>query len=587
MRIPALSVLLCFGGAFLVGGGLARLSAPTALPDAVEASEVQPAPSVPASRSFFKSGRGSPPTIQSAPDAASSASAFPGIADPQVLAALQNPDLIAAVREIMARSEEDHCADTRLIQLIESFPQSCLAELPALLAANSDNDYVLRFVLTPWAERQPEAALAWAGSQTFANATLLTSVLTGWTRRDPTAALEWTLTQPLSTNTRALQTSLIETLAEADPARALAVLNDTGWINTNSRAVLKLLKNWGSQDPTAAMTGLRGMIAGFGIGSKAGQSTEDPSDLQFKNQFNGLLGALLNGAGSRSAADVTALLRQLTPQETEAGADSIARDFLMIHPEAVQALLANPNPGATDKSLLLMLAKNGSGNILENVSRFHDPAFRFELLSAISSEAFIHSDLGVRIGNSKTAQTALLQALAETGEAQRGWLVRAFTENTADSAPGLATQLWGQLNHSQQQQEGTGFFLGLAKQTPGPALEIWRASPPDVQAQSLRGLVAGLARKDPQRGVALAMQQSDPELRHNALAVALAHWGEHAPQAAAAELARLAPQLDLDAMNRFLSGAGRFDSGSRSEYYSLRNQAVQDCLKSLIPTSRP
>lgn len=586
MAPRARSLILSAGGMFLAGWGLARWTAPPAPVTGSADSSLHQALSQPGPPGPSKSKPAPPPASLTAPDAGLAEKSFPGVFDPQVLAALQNPDLIAAVRDIMARSQEDHCADTRLIQLIESLPESRLGELPALLTSNSDNDYVLRFVLTPWAERQPEAALAWAGSQASTNATLLTSVLTGWTRRDPTAALEWTLAQPLSTNTRALQTSLIEALAEADPARALAVLNDTGWINTNSQAVLKLLKNWGSQDPAAAMTGLRSLMAGFGIAPKAGQSPVDPFD-QFNNQFNTLLGPLLNGAASRSAADVAALLRQLTPQETEAGAASIARDFLMIHPEAVQVLLANPNPGAPDKALLLALAQDGSGSVLENLSKLQDPAFRLELLTAVGIHGFISSDLGMQIANSKSMQNALLQTLAETDEANRGYWTGVFVENTAEPASGFPTLLWGQLSPALQKQEGARFFLGLAKQTPGPALEIWRASPPEIQAQSLRGLVAGMAAKDPEGGVALAMQQSDPELRHNALAVVLAHWGEHAPQAAAAELERLAPQLDLESMKRFLPQAGDFENGIRFTSMFLSDSTVQDRLKTLTPISPP
>lgn len=472
MSPRAASLILLAGGMFLSGWGLARWTAPPVPVTSSADSSLDQALSQPGPPGPSKSKPAPPPASRSAPDAELAESRFPGVFDPQVLAALQNPDLIAAVRDIMARSQEDHCADTRLIQLIESLPESRLAELPALLAANSDNDYVLRFVLPPWAERQPEAALAWAGSQASTNATLLTSVLTGWTRRDPTAALEWTLAQPLSTNTRALQTSLIETLAEADPARALAVLNDTGWINTNSQAVLKLLKNWRSQDPAAAMTGLRSMMAGFGMASKAGQSPEDPFNQVFKNQFNGLLGALLNRAGSRSAADVTALLRQLTPEETQTGAASIARDFLTIHPEAVQALLGNPNPGSPDKALLLALAESDAGSILEKLSDFHDPAFRQALLAVTAYESYMSSKLGSQIANSKVAQSALMQTLSETGADQRGALIGNFAQATVKAAPDFATKLWSQLEPARQQLEGETFLLKLARQAPDSALEI-------------------------------------------------------------------------------------------------------------------
>ncbi len=373
--------------------------------------------------------------------AGNEASPYPGVADSQVLAALEKPDLIAAVRGLIDCGQEDLCVDTRLIQLIESLPESRLAELPALLAANPGNELILRFVLTPWAERQPAAALAWAKGQGSTNATVLTSVLTGWTRRDPAAALEWTTTQPLSTNTRALQISLIETLAETDPDRALAVLHDTGWIHTNSQAVLRLLKNWGSQDPTAALTGLRGMVAGFGIRSNAGKEPEDPFDQKFRNSYSGLLAAVLSGAGSRSSAETADFIRQLTPQEASAGADSIARDYLALHPEAVQALASYPNPGMAEKAQLKALAMNGTEGLVEKLMGFQDPAFRQELLGNLASAG----KLGAEISRSKVAQASLLQALAGTEEAQRPSLTLSFAQKAAADAPAFAKMLWAQL----------------------------------------------------------------------------------------------------------------------------------------------
>jgi len=583
MRPPAPSVLIVTGAAFLAGWGLPRVLGPAPVPGR-EAAQGPGAPAVrPASDGGSRSGQTTDPPSTRAEEAASR---FPGVADPQVLAALENPDLIAAVRGLIARGQEDHCVDTRLIQLIESLPESRLAELPALLTANPGNEFILRFVLTPWAERQPAAALAWATAQGSTNATVLTSVLTGWTRRDPAAALAWATAQPLSTNTRALQISLIETLAETDPARALAVLHDTGWIHTNSQAVLRLLKNWGSQDPTAALTGLRGMIAGFGIRSNAGKDPEDPFDEKYKNQFSGLLAAVLSGTASRSTADLADFIRQLTPEEATAGADSIARDYLAIHPEAMQALLANPNPGTPEQAQLLALAGNGAGGLLEKLMGFQDPAFRGQLLGVLASPAS-PNHLGKDITNSKAAQTAVLQALSETEATRRGTITGQLAQKAASRAPEFARTLWTQLDPAQQQAEGPLFLLRLTTQAAGSAQEIWKSSPPEVQASSLRGLVAGMTAKDPQGALALAMQQSDPELRNRAAAVVLLRWGDRDSQAAVAELERLAPQLDLAAMNRFLPQAGEFTGGGESTFYHIEDSTVKDRLKALTPPALP
>ncbi len=583
MRPPSFSVMFCAGVGFLAGWGLPRWIAP-ALFSSVDAP---PAPEraggQPASPVRSKPSQGKEPETEIAGNVSST---YPGVADPQVLAALENPDLIAAVRGLIAREQEDHCVDTRLIQLIESLPESRLAELPALLAANPGKELILRFVLTPWAERQPAAARAWATGQGSTNATVLTSVLTGWTRRDPAAAMEWATTQPLSTSTRALQISLIETLAETDPDRALAVLHDTGWIHTNSQAVLRLLKNWGSQDPTAALTGLRGMMATFGISSKAGQAPGDPFDEKYKNQFNGLLAAVLSGSASRSAADLADFIPQLTLEKATAGAESIARDYLMMHPEAAQALLANPNPGTPEKAQLLVLAENGAGGLLEKLMGFQDPAFRQNLLAVIASPASGNNP-GAEIANSNAVQTAVLQALSETEAPLRGAIVGNFAQKAASSAPEFARTLWTHLDPAQQQLEGPLFMLRLAWQATGSALEIWKSSPPQVQASSLRGLVAGMTANNPQAALALAMQQSDPELRNEAVTVVLVRWGERAPQAAAAELERLAPQLDLAAMTRFLPQAGDFTGGGTAVSYPINDFTVKNRLKALTSSTHP
>jgi hypothetical protein len=328
------------------------------------------------------------------------------------------------------------------------------------------------------------------------------------------------------------------------------------------------------------------MIATFGISSKAGQSPEDPLDLKFKYQYNGLLAAVLSGAGSRSTAEMTDFIRQLTPEEATAGADSIARDYLALHPEAVQALVSNPNPGMAEKAQLKALAMNGTEGLVEKLMGFQDPAFRQELLGNLASA----EKLGAEISRSKVAQASLLQALAGTEEALRPSLTLSFAQKAAADAPAFAKMLWAQLEPVKQQEGATIFLLNLAPEAAGTALDIWESSPAEVQTTSLRGLVAGLAPKDPQKAIALAMQQKNPEVRNDALAVAFAHWGEKAPQAAAAELERLAPQLDLVAMKRFLPEAGNFHSGPGSTLlnaYFMNDSTVRDRLNALTPQTTP
>ena len=328
------------------------------------------------------------------------------------------------------------------------------------------------------------------------------------------------------------------------------------------------------------------MIAGFGIRSNAGKEPEDPFDQKFRNSYSGLLAALLSGAGSHSSAEMADFIRQLTPQEADAGAFSIARDYLAFHPEAVQALASNPNPGMAEKAQLKALVMNGTEGLVEKLMGFQDPAFRQELLGNLASA----EKLGAEISRSKVAQASLLQALAGTEEAQRPSLTLSFAQKAAADAPAFAKMLWAQLEPVKQQEGATIFLLNLAPEAAGTALDIWESSPPEVQTTSLRGLVAGLAPRDPQKAIALAMQQKNPEVRNDALAIAFAHWGEKAPQAAAAEMERLAPQLDLVAMKRFLPEAGNFHSGPGSTletWYLIKDTTIRDRLKALTPQVSP
>ncbi len=71
------------------------------------------------------------------------------------------------------------------------------------------------------------------------------------------------------------------------------------------------------------------------------------------------------------------------------------------------------------------------------------------------------------------------------------------------------------------------------------------------------------------------------------MTVVLVRWGERAPQAAAAELERLAPQLDLAAMTRFLPQAGDFTGGGTAVSYPINDFTVKNRLKALTSSTHP
>ena len=82
---------------------------------------------------------------------------------------MANPDLGAAVKEIMEHEQEDHCADTRLICLVEGLPEERLGELAGVLDANAllnetggDQSLAIHGLMRGWVEADAQVALGWA-----------------------------------------------------------------------------------------------------------------------------------------------------------------------------------------------------------------------------------------------------------------------------------------------------------------------------------------------------------------------------------------------------------------------------------------
>ncbi|RYD26972.1 MAG: hypothetical protein EOP86_25205, partial [Verrucomicrobiaceae bacterium] len=374
-------LVLTVSGAFATGWLLARLNR-----DTPEAPRFPYASSAAGGTQKINSGA-APDKAMSSVSGLPGTGDFPDVFDPLVRAALHNPDLAAAVREIMARQDEDHCADTRFVQLVEALPESRLAELPALLEAFSGDQYVTKFILMPWAERQPAAALAWAESQGARAGDLFPPLLTGWARRDPDAAAAWMEGLPLSTRSRDLQSTLIGTLAESDPGRALSLLREKGW-TTNADAIQSLLKNQGAVDPAAALETLRSLVAEFDAGNGQMSESTGPTSIhqpgKLHPQFNSLLGALLNGASNRPASDFSSLLSRLSPQEIKDGASFLFLEGLNLHPELIESLARNADGSEQNRALFRGLAGNDGQLALSLLEKISDPSVRVDTLRSIN-----------------------------------------------------------------------------------------------------------------------------------------------------------------------------------------------------------
>jgi hypothetical protein len=254
--------------------------------------------------------------------------------DPLLRAALSAADLASAVALIMARENEDQCADTRLLCLVENLPPHRLAELPAVLDAHARNDFVTRHLLTAWGQRDGEAALAWLQSRTGVSDAHLHCGLLGWTRAAPDAALAWLDRQPPSARSGTLQTAVLEAMAEKDPSAALDLMKSRGWLDRSPSAMVRVLQNWGGADPAAALQGLREISETLGLRLET-QGADAMTDLlQSKQSYRVLLGALLHGTFQRSPEEASALVARLSPAELANGAHAIQQEVLSRNPAA-------------------------------------------------------------------------------------------------------------------------------------------------------------------------------------------------------------------------------------------------------------
>ena len=368
--------------------------------------------------------------------------------------ALASPDLIAAVKEIMAREEEDHCADTRLICLVENLPTNRLAELSGLLDANLQNEFVVRFVLGAWAQRDAAAALAWVQAHPALKRDGVHAFLLGWTRAAPESALAWLDAQPHSAVSAGLRTAVVEAMAEKDPAAALDLMKSRGWLAQHPKAILKVLQNWGGSDPAAALQGLRDLSAEMGLTSKLEAAQIGPSAFQENQSFRVMLGALLYGAFERNPLDASALLAQLTPAELALGRKAIASEVIGRDPGALKTML-ELTPMEAQGDLLRSLVAETPEITLAALTQIQDRALQSEILGVAASSRFLSPETLQVPSDMRAAVMAAVSAV--TDEKARGRLTSALAVGNAAQSPSWAAQLWAELATDQQLNCGPSF----------------------------------------------------------------------------------------------------------------------------------
>ncbi len=469
--------------------------------------------------------------------------------------ALDGRDLVSAVREILAQQEEDHCADTRIFALVECLPADRLGELVGLLEAFYADDFVHRFVLRAWAQRDVAGALNYMETHPGQRAQHLPDLLEGWTQRDPQAALAWVDGQHSATAAAALRTAVLGTIANTDPAGALEILQSKGWLAQTPKLLARIMQSYGAVKPADALPAMRSLLD---------QLMGENKDPRVASQnFQSLYRAMLCGLWQAGSTVAMAVAQQLTPEE-QVMADSIfAEEITLRQPGGIQELLRGP----LDEKTCKLLISNYREELLHYFAEIPNDEMRLEVLKSIS--------LG-----SVSLSPAIMQFIEQRPKVARDGILEGLVSRGGNWTEKLP--LWKQLSPESQSDTGPMLFKEYAAASPDLALAEFQKCPEAVQAACLRGMCGGMVEKQPQRALDLALMQTDPALRTSCLAGVLGFWSDRSQADAIKALEANATQIDLAAVLASLPTAGRFESKMGYRSYRMETTALQNRIREIL-----
>lgn len=508
---------------------------------------------------------------------------LPGVApsgvlrDARLREALAASDLVAAVRVLMACEHEDHCADTRLVCLVENLPAERLGELPAVLEANRNNDFVIRFLLSAWSERDPAGALAWVEKHPL-NASGERAFLPGWTRNDPEAALAWLDSQPASQRATRFRAAYIEALSESNPAAALDLLKNNGWFDAHPAGFVALAHNWAGRDPEGALDALRDMIDHLGLPSQE-SATHGAHNSHGKHQaWRVLLGALLSGAFNRDPAAAVALAARLTPEEMATGVQAVAKEVLARHPAGAPAILS-ALPLERRESLFRELGNQESEIVASLFRHLPDDSDKISLLQH-SLRPRLFEGVSASLADMDRGELNRLAASISDPD-QRERLSAKLSATLAGTDPQWALDLWQHVSEANRAGYEEILLASLARKDPQKALE-WHASLPEDQRQEqFKLLCCSLAQAQPATALELLRQSPSGPAQAEAAASLFAAWAARDAPVAFAALDREAAHLDLPAVLEALPRAARFQTGASSISQHIETGKLADHLNLL------
>ncbi len=188
----------------------------------------------------------------------------PGAAAAPAPAPMDVNALVTAAAAEWRGGREGVAATAKALGFLSQIKPSEMPEALALAAAHSDEPtraLLTKNLLSHWAESEPREAMAWATSEAADahQADIVQGVLNAWAGRDPGAVMGWagkTGTVQRSRLSESVIATVFRTLAQDDPATALARLTTFSNPNERSQALRGILDTVRTDEERESMAGL-------------------------------------------------------------------------------------------------------------------------------------------------------------------------------------------------------------------------------------------------------------------------------------------------------------------------------------------
>lgn len=288
---------------------------------------------------------------------------------------------LAELNEIMAGPNA--LARGRALQKwIDSLaPDEFEAAVDSLRSRSRNNEKLAEFsmlLLTAWAEVNPASALAYTMGPKADNFDLKTSkftrseatsnVLSAWAGRDPEAAIAWANSHHQGEEANPYMLGIIRGIAESDPARATALLHDLPYGHVSGDALLTMVphvmkmgpeyvKQWIADIPDERLR--QGAVYRFSIA----MATQDPAGAAaylLNNPSDRSMGAVSNVFGDWAKLDPAAAIASFESLPEGAARQEALNGILVManNAQAAADLMDRFAGDISDKHITSVIARN-------------------------------------------------------------------------------------------------------------------------------------------------------------------------------------------------------------------------------------